>query len=169
MKKIEKLIFELNRDLKKHQEVGPRLNDEEIEAVERQLNLNLPNSYKSFLKLFGDGGFWIYYQPIDSIQNYSWLNDYRKQLPPTIELVEGTFIKTDSLLCLMTEDSNGGAWCWLTTEADNDGEWPLAYYNMEDEKLYYKVNNFTEWLSILVECEAEVIRKLDTDEILGLG
>ena len=73
------------------------------------------------------------------------------------------------MLCLMTEDSNGGAWCWITTEDKENGEWSLAYYNINDEKFYYKVSSFIEWLEIATTCKEEVIRELDVEEILGLG
>ncbi|TXD49838.1 hypothetical protein [Polaribacter sp. IC073] len=66
----------------------------------------------------------------------------------------------------MTEDSNGGAWCWLISEEKKDNEWALAYYI--DQKLHYKVENFTEWLNILAKDGYEVIRELDTEEELGL-
>ncbi len=86
-----------------------------------------------------------------------------------IELVGEKQIKVDSLLCLMTEDSNGGAWCWLTSEGKDDGEWALAYYSLHDRKLYYKVKDFTEWLRLLVMSKGEVIRELDNENKLGLG
>ena len=86
-----------------------------------------------------------------------------------IELVGEKEILANTLLCLMTEDSNGGAWFWLTSEASKNGEWPLAYYSLSDKKLHYKVKNFTEWLKILTKNENEVIRGLDVDEKLGLG
>ena len=78
-------------------------------------------------------------------------------------------IKVDSLLCLMSEDSNGGAWCWLTSEETKDGEWPLAYYSLSDKKLHYKVQNFAQRLKILINSKGEVIRELDLDYKLGLG
>lgn len=68
----------------------------------------------------------------------------------------------------MTEDSNGGAWCWLTSESDEDGELALAYYDPFKEELFYKVPNFTNWLEILVREKQEIIRILDVDEVLGL-
>ena len=69
----------------------------------------------------------------------------------------------------MTEDSNGGAWCWITTENNENGEWSLAYFNIDDKKFYYKVSNFIEWLEIATTCKEEVIRELDVEEILRLG
>ena len=66
----------------------------------------------------------------------------------------------------MTEDSNGGAWCWLTSEK-KENEWALAYYI--NQKLHFKVENFTEWLNLLTKNGYEVIRELDTEDELGLG
>ena len=69
----------------------------------------------------------------------------------------------------MTQDSNGGAWCWITTEDNENGEWSLDYFNIGDEKFYYKVLNFIECLEIATTCKEEVIRELDVEEILGFG
>ena len=165
---ISNSIINLLENFDSHQEVGKKLNDEEIKIVEQSLGLDLPESYQIFLKYFGDGGNWIFFQAMDSIQNHSWLTDYRKDLGETIQLEEKP-INVDSLLCLMTEDSNGGAWCWLASEKVDDNEWPLAYYSIQDKKLHYRVENFTEWLKILVKTKDEVIFELDKEEKLGLG
>ncbi|WP_233269856.1 SMI1/KNR4 family protein [Polaribacter sp. L3A8] len=164
---ISSAIFNLLENFDVHDGVGKKLNDEEIKAIENKLQLDLPTSYKIFLKHFGDGGNWVFSQYIDSIQNFSWLSNYRNDFSETIELDGGKLLKVNSLLCLMTEDSNGGAWCWLTSEKDTNGEWELAYYM--DNKLHYKVLNFTEWLNILTKEGVEVIRELDLEETLGLG
>lgn len=164
---ISKSIIRLLDFYHLYENVGKTLTDEEIKKVEARLKLELPKSYKIFLKYFGDGGYWIFVQAIDSIQKGGFYKeyDYHNQLSEYVYL-NNEKIKTNSLLCLMTEDSNGGAWCWLTNYQIKDNEWPLAYYI--DGKLHYKVKNFTEWLSV-VASEQEVIRKYDVEEKLGLG
>ena len=147
-----------------HENVRNTLSEKEIEKIEKELNLTLPLSYKIFLKYFGDGGDWIFVQYIDSIQSYPFLKEY-KNLGKFIKL-ENEDIKTDKLLCLMTEDSNGGAWCWITHQEKKDNEWSLAYYI--GGCLHYKVKNFTEWLNV-VASDREVIREYDIEEKLGLG
>ncbi|AJR03369.1 SMI1/KNR4 family protein [Siansivirga zeaxanthinifaciens] len=166
--KISRLLITMLEEFQFHLDVQPTLTETELIEIEKQINLSLPLSYKLFLKYFGDGGTWIYANSIDSIRNRSWLSNYRKELDEKIEL-DNKKIKVDSLLCLMAEDSNGGAWCWLTTEDTKDGEWPLAYYSISDKKLHYKVQNFTEWIQILVNSKEEVIKELDLDYKLGLG
>ncbi|CAM4350741.1 Cell wall assembly/cell proliferation coordinating protein, KNR4 [Zobellia roscoffensis] len=166
--KISRLLITMLEEFQLHDDVQPNLTETELIEIEKQINLTLPLSYKLFLKYFGDGGNWIYANSIDSIRNRSWLSDYRNELDEKIEL-DNKKIKVDSLLCLMSEDSNGGAWCWLTSEDTKDGEWPLAYYSLSDKKLHYKVQNFAEWLRILINSKGEVIRELDLDYKLGLG
>ncbi len=168
-KEMEELIKILIIDSKQHQEIGSKLSDSEIHEVEKGLKLSLPYSYKLFLKQFGNGAYWLYMTSIDDIKHFSYLRKYRKELGNTIELVREKEIEVDSLLCLMTEDSNGGAWCWLTSENSDSGEWPLAYYSLSDKKLHYKVKNFTEWIRLLTKCKSEVIRELDIENKLGLG
>ena len=168
-KQMKELIRILNADSKQHQEIGPKLTDIEIQEVERKIGLTLPESYKIFLKEFGNGAYWIYMTSLDDINRFSYLKEYRKELGNTIELVGEKEIEVSTLLSLMTEDSNGGAWVWLTSENLESGEWPLAYYSLSDKKLHYKVKNFTEWLRLLTKCKSEVIRELDVDDKLGLG
>ncbi|WP_299666772.1 SMI1/KNR4 family protein [uncultured Polaribacter sp.] len=164
---ISSSILALLENFSEHYDVGKRINDEEIKSIEQKLEFSLPKSYKIFLKYFGDGGYWVFNQSIDSIQNYYWLKDYRQDLKDIIELDGEKSIRVNSLLCLMAEDSNGGAWCWLTSEKDINEELPLVYYI--DNELHYKVKNFTEWLKVLTETKYEVIRDLDKEEKLGLG
>ena len=166
---ISSIIIELLHDSNDHIEINDTLDDFEINTIENRLGFTLPKSYKIFLKYFGDGGEWVYANAIDSIQDFSFLKDYRKKLGNTIQLVGERDVKVDALLCLMTEDSNGGAWVWLTDEVKEANEWSLAYYSMTHEKLFYKVENFAAWLKILVVCKNEVISELDKDFILELG
>lgn len=150
-----------------HENVGNTLTDNEITQLENKLNLKLPRSYKLFLKYFGDGGDWVFVQNIDSIQKGGFYKayDYHNTLNEYVCLGEDK-VMTKSLLSLMAEDSNGGAWCWLTHEEKKDNEWSLAYYF--NGKLHYKVNNFTEWLEVAAS-DKEVIREYDVEEKLGLG
>lgn len=166
---MKELIKILIADSKQHQEIGPKLTNSEIQDVENELGLKLPPSYKIFLKEFGNGAYWLYMNSIDDIKQHNFLKKYRKDLGETIELVGGKEFKVDSLLCLMTEDSNGGAWVWLTSENKKNGEWPLAYYSLSDKKLHYKVENFIEWLRLLTKTKHEVIRELDVEDKLELG
>jgi hypothetical protein len=55
------------------------------------------------------------------------LSDFTNELGDEIVLNQKV-IKVASLVCLMSEDANVGAWCWLTSEKTTNGEWPLAYY-----------------------------------------
>jgi len=168
------LISKLKSDILFHENIEQCVSDEQITLAEIALGIKLPNSYKYFLKEFGNGAAALYHidQPINGIDKkygkIHRLGEYRPYLSIQIESDGfGTF-DTKSLLCLMSENSNGGAWCWLTTENNNSGEWSLAYYN-DDKKLYYRISNFMEWLGIASSCKGEVIRELDKNDSLGLG
>ncbi|MEE3999986.1 SMI1/KNR4 family protein [Tenacibaculum sp. FZY0031] len=164
---ISKSIVRLLENYHYHENVGKTLTDEEIKVIEEKLNLKLPKSYKLFLKYFGDGGDWVFVQNIDSIQNGGFYKeyDYHNTLNESVYLGEEK-VMTESLLSLMSEDSNGGAWCWLTHEEKKGNEWSLAYYM--DGCLHYKVKSFTEWLEVAAS-DKEVIREYDVEEKLGLG
>jgi len=164
---IRELIKQLQLDKELHKKIGSKLSEYEISEIEERLGQNLPNSYRIFLNEFGNGAYWLYHNPINDISKLYKLNSFGKWNKKEIESEDGSFHQIDSLLTLMSEDSNGGAWCWLTTTKTEDGEWPLAYYI--NNKLHYKVKNFTEWLRLLVKCKHEVIRELDKENKLGLG
>ena len=146
--KLIKIIGDLIIDYKKHQDIYDKMTEKEIKIIETEIDKKLPESYKFFLTKFGSGAYSIYEQPVDDLRNYSFLRKYRKNLDSFLDL-NGEKIETNSLLCLMTEDSNGGAWVWLTGEKTENGEWPLAYYSISDNKLHFKVKNLIEWLEIL--------------------
>ena len=172
---MKTLIRVLIEDTKQHKDVEPKLTDSEIQRAEKELGITLPNSYKLFLKEFGNGAYWLYTvdQPINGVNKeygaIHRLGKFRNYLGDSIQSNGfGTF-KTNSLLCLMTENSNGGAWVWITSETSINGEWPLAYYSMDDQKLYFKVENFLEWIRLATKCKYEVIRELDKEYILNLG
>jgi hypothetical protein len=167
---IDSLIKQLSKDKKDHTEIGPRLSIEEIKSFEERSGFHAPPSFSKFLQEFGDGAYWLYsVQPIDSTSRPFWLKKIRPKLPDVIPSDFSSQYEADSLFCLMSEDSNGGSWCWLTNEKDATGEYPLAYYAQFEKKLFYKVASFTDWLQILVSTKSEVIRNLDVEDKLCLG
>lgn len=172
---MQELIGLLKEDLKSHENINSKITNQEIKELENDMNIKLPDSYKLFLKEFGNGAESLYHidQPINGINMkfgaIHWFGKYRKSLGKEIETDGFGIYKKDSLLCLMTENSNGGAWVWLTSQTNKNGEWPLAYFNMNDGKLYYKIKSFKEWIRIATKCKCEVIRELDKENKLGIG
>jgi hypothetical protein len=169
---INNIVGTLKHDIKKHKDIGQKLDSKKIAEIESKLGLTLPKSYKTFLQTFGDGAYWLYNsQPIDTLSESKnmFLTNLRKDVPENVPLEGDGEVPANSLVMLMSEDSNGGAWCWLTSQGKADGEWPLAYYQPFEKKLFYKVPNLTEWLRILVENKQEVIRSLDKEDKLELG
>ncbi|WP_075342914.1 SMI1/KNR4 family protein [Tenacibaculum agarivorans] len=160
------LIIILLDNYSRHKNLGKKLSDDEILAIEKDLNLTLPKSYKLFLKHMANGGV-FYDNPINDIRKSIFLSESVEDIGPKIEIVgERKQILTNTLLPLTSVDMNGGSWCWLTNEVTENGEWPLAYYSNLDNKLHFKVTNFAEWLEILVDNRSEVISELDINEKL---
>lgn len=160
---IQELINQLKKDFAQHQDVGKPASDEQIASFEEKTGFQLPPSFRKFVKDFGNGAYWLYgTQPIDSLNQPKWAMEFHQNLTDSVPIDNGNLANKDSLLCLMTEDSNGGSWCWLTEEKSLEEECPLAY--LSSGTLYYKLPSFLEWLTILVNEKQEVIRFLDYDK-----
>lgn len=99
---ISPFILKLLEKYDQHEKGEKKLSEQEIKNIEGELQLILPESYKIFLKHFGDGGDWIFNQNIDSVRSFSWFTDYRENLNVKIELVGEKKIRVNTLLCLMT-------------------------------------------------------------------
>lgn len=169
---VSELITQLKTRQTRHKEVGNTLTEAEIVEFEDQTHFRICSSYRVFLRNFGNGARCLYgaqeidsYEPpLGSMKEYR----YRAAVGPDLIQIDGEEpVPRESLFTLMTQDSNGGTWFWLTSRPDADDEYPLAY-RMGDT-LFCKVANFTEWLRILVMNESEVIRVLDKDDKCGLG
>ena len=165
------LIQQLKADGQEHEDVGGCLSDAQIKAFEKRTGFNVPPSFTTFLKEFGDGAYWLYgIQPIASTATPFWLKEAQQNTPLQIPVDGDTPVGRDSLFCLMIEDSNGGSWVWFTEERDAAGECPVGYYEPSQKKIFYKLQTFTKWLQVLVQEKGEVIWTLDFEERkCGLG
>lgn len=174
---LQTLIKQMQQDSVRHTKVGEKLSLAEIEQIEEKLGFIISPSYAVFLQKFGDGAYWLYEsQPIDSLRTPLWFAEAHPKVASTLKMENGEQIATKDLLCLMTEDANGGSWCWITSEKDIDNEQPLIYYGFSSEEgpladggLFYKLPSFVHWLDILVKEQQEVIRALDKENKLILG
>lgn len=129
MSKIDSLITILKADMELHIDVAKTVTDAQIKEAELKLGVQLPPSYKTFMKEFGNGANELYIvdQPVNGVHEIHWFSEYRNFVSDTVHTDGFGSFAANSLLCLMTEDSNGGAWCWITTEDNENGEWSLAY------------------------------------------
>lgn len=156
------LIVQLTDDFTSHKKIGSKLTPEEIIHIEDSLNLKLPKSYKLFLQYFGNGSKSIYGIALDNVKNCSFSTNIQN-LGDSIQIAYGDSVDTNSLFCL-AKDTKGGTWHWITSETSKNGEWPLVYLNPEDNKLYYKINDFIEWLNMLATHKYELINELKKEQ-----
>ncbi|WP_442265993.1 SMI1/KNR4 family protein [Tenacibaculum sp. ZS6-P6] len=156
-------IIKLLDDYEKHQKIGKKLKNTDIKEFELKLDLIFPKSYITFLEHFGNGGS-VYNNKILSIEKPIFLSKYLKTTDRKIEDEDGFKINTNSILCLTSEDSKDGIWCWLTEDESNkNGEWPIAYFNNKEKKLYYGVDNFNQWLDLLLTHKSEISTVISND------
>ncbi len=155
------LVIELTDDHSKHKNIGPKLSDIQIKNAENKLSFELPDSYKLFLKYFGDGAELVYQTSISDVKNFTPLISKYKDIDSEIELDEIT-INTGALVSLTQNNKQDGDWYWITNEANKDGELPLIYYNPKNKTFSNLIDNFPEWLSILVKSKGNLTNDFNT-------
>jgi hypothetical protein len=114
--------------------------------------------------------------PIQSSFHLDWTTGEAltsEDLEADIECWEGGKPVKRKHLIPFSLDSNGNEWCFIAENPAADNEYPVAYLNNSDPKLFGQLEHFAAWLKILVANQEEVIRTLYDDDViydeLGLG
>lgn len=174
------LINSLVKEKESHETYEVALK-EDIEKTENGLNCKLPKSYCDFVSHFSNGAF------LYMIQEVSAVGDGNKQIMPMqrlslqrmtivetqemINIKEGGSVNVDHLIPFSL-DHNGNAWCFIVNQMI-DEEYKVAYFDSHNPKLYGMMDNFNEWLKVLINNREEVIRTIYDDNVismeLGLG
>jgi len=153
-------------------ETYPIATANDLKKTESALGIFLPNSYKTFVSTFSNGAYLFMLQEVNAV------GDGNKQIMPiqSIETLSGDSEENipfrDGGSTLFKHlipfglDSNGNAWCFISNEMNSAGEYPVAYFDTNGRKLYGRLDDFTSWLSILIEKQEEVIRTLYDENVL---
>jgi hypothetical protein len=160
-------------------ETYPVASDGDIFMTETALGRPLPSSFKAFVRSFSNGAYLYMLQEVSAVgegnQKIAAIQKiYRNVSDPDENLSyhEGGQT-TFKYLVPFGLDHNGNEWCFITDSAGDGNEYPVAYFETTRRKLYGKLPGFTEWLSILVERQEEVIRTLYDEDFqngqMGLG
>ena len=162
-------------------ETYPPASDDDVAATERALRRPLPPSFRAFLKGFSNGAYLFMLQEVSAAgAGNAQIGAIQDVLPNVILASGDTAVGLDSggsvsagALVPFSLDHNGNCWCFLTSEAAPDGEYPVAYFDADHEQLYGRLQGFQAWLTVLVDEQDEVIRTLYDDDVLqgelGLG
>lgn len=168
---IEQLLTELKSG---EHETYPVATDADIELTEQAIGLSLPKSFKTFVRDFSNGAY------LYSVQEVSAVGEGNEQIHPIqdfrMELTDGT---TDAKIAFyeggetpfdglvpFSLDGNGNMWCFITSAPSQDGEYPVAYLDTMNPRLFGKLEGFTHWLEVLVREEEEVIRTLYDEDVI---
>lgn len=183
--KIDSILQELAKS--KH-ELWPKATAEDVERTEMLIGLRLPESYRQFVIEFSNGAYLFMLQevsavgdgnkqigPIQNIFHRVWTTGEAltaEELEADIEFREGGRVKRKHLIPFSL-DHNGNEWCFVAESMGADNEYPVAYLNNSNPKLFGRLENFAAWLKILIDSGDEVIRTLYDDDViydeLGLG
>lgn len=161
------LIINLADDHSKHKNVGTKLSDEDIIKLEQRLNLTLPESYKLFLKYFGDGAKLVYNTSVLSSKKIDYLSNLQKDVKEELASDISNY-KSDSLLSLTKNSKDGISWYWVVDETKTDNEWSLVCFNSKTQSIDYEVESFTKWVELLVDSKNSVITTLQDKINMGI-
>jgi SMI1 / KNR4 family (SUKH-1) len=159
-------------------ETYPVATEEDLRTTEEAIGQTLPDSYSTFVRTFSNGAYLYLLQevsavgqgnpqimPIHRIDRIS-AQDRRPDEPiPFREGGETTYGQTIPFGL----DHNAGEWCFIAEGNFPGNEYPVAYLSAgcEDEyKLYGRLVSFTEWLTVLIEKQEEVIRTLYDEDVI---
>jgi hypothetical protein len=152
----------------------------DIQKTEEALGKELPDSYKAFVNKFSNGAYLFEVQEVSAvgdgnpqiaaIQNIDRIGEGNPEY--RIPFREGGETRYETLVPFGL-DANGNEWCFVIEGEPPGNEYAVAYLDTSGRKLYGRQSGFTEWLSILVKEQDEVIRTLYDDDViydeLGLG
>lgn len=161
-------------------ETYPPASAADIEKTENALGKKLPDSFKRFVSEFSNGAYLFEIQEVSAVgdgnRQIAAIQDIRGagdgDANEVIPFREGGEARYGDLVPFGL-DSNGNEWCFVADGNPPGNEYAVAYLDTSGRKLYGKQTSFTEWLSILVNEQDEVIRTLYDDDVvydeLGLG
>ena len=130
----------------------------EIAAAEARLGVQLPDSYRQFVREFADGGTLYGCQRINALAELAHLD-----ADGDIPIYEGGSHPAAALIPF-SPDAHGNAWVFLTRTRGHDGEYPVAY--LAQGTLNRRHDHFYAWLQMLSIKRREIIRTLYSEEML---
>lgn len=153
-------------------ETYPPATDIDIQATETVLGKSLPASYKNFVKSFSNGAYLYMLQEVGAVgegnKQISSLQDLaitEAQPDDRIPFRDGGEMLFKNLIPFSL-DSNDNAWCFISNDSQPSIEQSVAYLDTTGQKLYGRLNSFTDWLQILIKKQNEVIRTLYDEDVL---
>lgn len=169
-------------------ELWPKATAEDVGKTETLIGVSLPESYRQFVTEFSNGAYLFMLQEVSAVgdgnEQISPIQDIFRRvwttgealtseaLEANIEFREGGTVKRKHLVPFSL-DHNGNGWCFVAERLGADKEYPVAYLDNSNLKLFGRLENFAAWLKILIDNGAEVIRALYDDDVIygeiGLG
>ena len=151
-----------------------------VEATEQAIGRRLPPSFRTFVTAFSNGAYLFMLQEVLAVGAGNPQIGAVQDVLSVVSAAPDADVPLDSggqvtgaTLVPFSLDHNGNCWCFLTGEEVPDGEYPVAYFDAEHEKLYGRLPGFSAWLTKLADEQDEVIRTLYDEDVLydemGLG
>lgn len=143
----------------------------EVEKTEMAIEHPLPESFKQFVTQFSNGAYLFELQEVNAVgdgneQIVAVQNITREDEPgELIPFRDGGETRLNSLAPFGL-DANGNEWCFVVEPRRPENGYDVAYFDTSGRKLYGKLPGFSEWLSVLVREQNEVIRTLYNEDVL---
>lgn len=138
------------------EETLPGASAEDIAALEIQLGIPLPESYKRFLRIAR--GFWLFGGAVQFAQEHPFvhcfprLEELNSSQRHTVDLKGGSWPPpSDGMLCIAEyfRDADGDQVLFDVSKGLVNGEYPVMYYSHETRPPFVEkvADSFEEWLN----------------------
>jgi hypothetical protein len=168
---IETLIEDLRAE--GEHETHPPASPGQIKETEAAIGHPLPDSFKQFVGGFSNGAYLFLVQEVSAVGRGSPGIASIHQIErigagPADEVIpfrDGGETRYGNLVPFGL-DSNGNEWSFIVEAGRPGNEYEVAYFDTSGRKLYGRLGGFTDWLSVLVKEQEEVIRTLYGDDVI---
>jgi hypothetical protein len=166
---IDELLEQLRAEGR--HETYPLASIGEVEKTEAAIGRPLPGSYRQFVTQFSNGAYLFELQEVSAVGEGNTqimaIQDVVREgeADELIPFRDGGETRFGNLVPFGL-DANGNEWSFVVEPGRPENEYDVAYLDTSGRKLYGKLVSFSEWLSIVVREQDEVIRTLYDEDVL---